>query len=485
MDNNEEDAKSQSEKLPSEALGIPDIPVDAYYDAERKEYLYQNERGVWRSFSEGQFKKRLKSLGFSTGIPKDESGKPLQPLSDADEALLWLQDHRDIDYHGKLCGRSVGFYEENGLRFLVTDSPVFIEPIPGAWPILEAVLHGLLCSGETSHRRTQWHTFLGWLQTSVVALRSGEIQQAQALALAGPTNCGKSLLQFLITHFLGGRAAKAAHFMNGRTDFNGELFEAEHLMLEDEFMSTRISDRLKLGAAIKNLTVSTQTASCHRKHRHPVNLPGWWRVTITLNDDPEALLVLPPLDDHIEDKIILLRASRFDLPMPTGTSEERRKFQDTLLGEIPAFLHFLLHDYELPKPYRDPKRYVVETWHHPEMRRAVEQLSPESELLALIDRSILSVASEDSWRGTAEELREELISDSETRREAERLLGNWPHACGTYLGRLAKKQPDRVQRVRTNRKREWIILRADSDDESEETVEIPKPPVTPSPAFAV
>jgi len=96
-------------------------------------------------------------------------------------------------------------------------------------------------------------------------------------------------------------------------------------------VATRITDRLRLGVAIKGMTVSTSLVSCQRKHRHPVNLPAWWRVTITLNDEPEALLVLPPLDEHIADKIILLRASRFTLPMPTDTTELRGKFWQTLV----------------------------------------------------------------------------------------------------------------------------------------------------------
>ncbi len=468
MQDTQNNDESQTERLPSEVFGVSETAIDAYYDAERKEYLYCNKRGVWRSYSEGQFKKRLKQEGFSTGIPKDESGKPLKALSDADEVLLHLQDHRDIDYHGRLCGRKAGFYDENGLRFLVTDGPNLIEPMLGKWPTIKAVITGLLRDSEQTHGDAQWHTLLGWIQTSVKALREESIQQAQALAIAGPTNCGKSLLQQFITHLLGGRAAKAAHFMNGRTDFNGELFEAEHLMLEDEFMSTRIGDRLKLGAAIKNLTVSTQTASCHRKHRHPVNLPAWWRVTITLNDDPEALLVLPPLDDHIEDKIIILRASRFDLPMSTKTTEERCRFWDALISEIPAFLHWLLNHYELPESYRDPKRYVVQTWHHPEMRKALEQLSPESELLDLVDRVVFDSGTEE-WRGTASELLEELCSDARTRWEAERLLGSWPRACSTYLSRLEKKPDARVGRVRTNEKREWILRASSSENEIRET----------------
>ncbi|MFZ4764340.1 MAG: hypothetical protein ACOYMN_05255 [Roseimicrobium sp.] len=444
----------------SRAAGTP--PVEAYYDAQNKEYLHRNGRGVWRSYSEAQFKRILKSGGISGRIPKDEHGVPMASLSDVDCALLTLQDRHDVDYHGSLCGRSAGFYEENGIRFLVTNSPQFIEPVFGEWSILEAFLSGLIRDNDGEHGEAQWNTFHGWMQTAVKALRAGKIQQAQALALAGPPNCGKSLAQQIVTHILGGRAAKAAHFMNGRTDFNGELFEAEHLVLEDEFMSTRINDRLRLGAAIKGMTVSTSLVSCQRKHRHPVNLPAWWRVTITLNDEPEALLVLPPLDEHIADKIILLRASPFKLPMPTTTTDLREKFWQALVADIPAYVHWLLHEFKIPAAYSDPKRYVVATWHHPEMKSELESLSPEAELLNLIDRTLWGIARTE-WEGTADELRAALLEDDRTRRDAERLIGGWAQACGTYLGRLSKKHPARVQPARTMHSRKWIIRREGED----------------------
>ena len=81
------------------------------------------------------------------------------------------------------------------------------------------------------------------------------------------------------------------------------------------------------------------TGITHRPYR---------RLTITLNAEPEALLVLPPLDEHLADKILLLRSSRFPLPMPTVTKDERREFWRRLIAELPSFLHFLLHDTNRP-----------------------------------------------------------------------------------------------------------------------------------------
>lgn len=431
----------------------PEVPlladVDAYYDAPTKEYYLRNTRGVWLPLNEGQFKRHLRSAGFTTK-PKDG-----ELVSQADNVILQTQNHRDIQYAGRLCGRKMGFYDEGGTRFLVTSGFELPKPTRGQWRMINAVVDGLLKSSEGEHGDTQIAVFHGWIQTALVALAAERIQSAQALALAGPAGSGKSLLQALITEILGGRAAKAARYMQGATPFNGDLFEAEHLVLEDEFMSTKISDRQRLAAAIKNATVSSRLQSCHRKNRQAVTLPAWWRVSITLNDDAEAMMVLPPLDEHVQDKIILLRGSRFDFPMPMSTSAEQEAAWEQLKAEVPAYSHWLLNDFQIPAALADPRRYVVRTWHHPALRTQLESLSPESTLLDMIDEAIFPKEGP-AWRGTAAELQRLLLADYRTEPQARRLL-DWPNACGTYLGRLAHKQPDRVEESRTATRRDFII----------------------------
>lgn len=423
--------------------------LNCYYDAQSRDYMIPNASGFWITQSESQLRKRMTKAGFRSNSPKGSG------LSEVDRALIWIQDFRSVTYCGGLAGCREGYYEFNAGRILVTNSPRLIEPVPGEFPIIDAFFSGLLRDGEPEHGETQWNVYMGWLQTAVRALRLGKIQQAQAVAFAGPRDCGKSLAQLLITELLGGRCAKAASFMLGRTDFNGELFEAEHLMLEDEFMSTSIKDRLRLAASLKTMTVSTKVAHCHRKHRQGINLPVWWRVTISVNDEPEALLVLPPLDDHVADKIILLRASRFDMPMPTGTTEEKDAFWQAMVAELPAFIDWLLNVYEIPGELNDSRRFVVKTWHHPAVREALECLAPEVELLELVDRAEVCRAGE--WKGTAAELETILTDCTTTRHSALRLL-HWRGACGTYLSRLAEKFPNRVEAARTNSQRAWCIF---------------------------
>ena len=450
---------------PAPAAPSPEAMPEIYYDVHRKEFLIQNSTGRWAARTEAQFKRYLRKLGFSTDIPK---GKHVSPV---EEIMEQIQDERDVVYAGPLAGWRAGFYIDHGVRFLVTEeantgagtrnaenadngSPG-ISALSAPSSTLDAVLRGLLAGPNEPHGQRQLDTLYSWLKTALEALEENTIRPGQALAIAGPRDCGKSLLQNLITHLLGGRAAKAARYMMGRTEFNADLFEAEHLMLEDEFMSTRTADRLALGAAIKNVTVN-ELQSCHPKHKKAINLRPFWRLSISLNHDPEALMVLPPLDDHIADKIIILRASRFDLPMDTGTLETRAQFWQTLQDELPAFRHFLRH-LRVPSELAD-RRFGVKTFQHPELVRDLEMLSPEIHLLELIDAAKPWEGCEKGyWRGTQDELKRLLLDHSEVGREAGKLLSGWHNQCGAYLGRLAGKKAGRIRCARTKRKREWLI----------------------------
>jgi hypothetical protein len=294
---------------------------------------------------------------------------------------------------------------------------------------------------------------MGWLKVGYEALSRWSLRHGQALAIAGPRDCGKSLLQNIITEILGGRSAKPYRYMCGATDFNGDLFGAEHLMIEDEVAFTDIRARRAFGSRIKDFTVNT-VQSCHGKNRPAVSLKPFWRLSITLNDEPENLLILPPIDESLEDKIILLKAYKRPLPMETSTLEGQRRFMAALLAEVPAFLNLLVN-YRIPERLKS-ERFGVTHFHHPELLASLSEMAPEMRLLAVIDAHLSDAdRPAGSWMGTATEL-ERMLYESKGAHEARRLL-DWNNATGTYLGRLAKKLPHRIKQERTKHSRIWFI----------------------------
>jgi hypothetical protein len=415
-----------------------------YFDAGRNSYWIRNDHGAWISLNETQFKRILRRQGVS---PKTFENAYVSPL---DLRLIEIQQKADVHYAGSLAGYSTGVYKIGERRVLVTDSPRIIEPRLGECLTIKTVIDGLL---KDPHR-DQRPYFFGWLKISYETLRAEDRRPGQALVLAGEHDCGKSLLQNLITVMLGGRSARPHQFMSGLTPFNSDLFEAEHLMIEDEQASTDIRARRNFGAQLKNITVN-EWQRCHAKYRVPISLTPFWRLSITVNDEPENLMVLPPIDDSIEDKLTILRASRFPMPMPTATLEQRRAFWQRLVDELPAFLAFLLR-WEIPAGLVS-ERFGITHFHHPDILQAIDNLAPEYRLLRLLDDELFQSDAPGVWEGSAELLERQLSADSSGCRNEARKLFTYNTACGVYLGRLAKRHPDRFSKKCTSRGNQWTI----------------------------
>ena len=275
----------------------------------------------------------------------------------------------------------------------------------------------------------------------------------QALALCGPHNCGKSLIQQIITVILGDRSAKPYDYMVDSTNFNSEMFKAEHLCIEDEAASTDIRARRAFGAQIKQIT-ACDTQRCHKKHCEAITLSPFWRLSISINDEPENLMVLPPIDDSIEDKLIILRSTSFPMPMPSETSEERAAFWAQLVAEVPAFLDYLVN-WKIPQKLRS-QRYGITHWHHPDLLSEIDSFAPEYRLFTIIDKVLFGEELSTTWAGSAEDLQVKLTTNNDYAYDARKLL-SWSNAAGTYLARLAKKHPDRFSSVRTRKSRIWTI----------------------------
>jgi hypothetical protein len=440
-------AQLSKERAEAESEIVP-TAVEAFYDIARKEYLMRNAAGRWHALDQAGFKLRLRENGYATGKPQDGLVSP------AENEMLRIQDQFDVQYAGPLSGRDAGFYEENGLRILVTSDPNIMNADARDWRLVEKIFRNALADTTEPWAKEQWTVFHGWLKAARQALLAGRFQPGQALALAGEVESGKSLIQDIITECLGGRSAKAAMFLQGRTDFNSELFAAEHLMLEDESASVSHQARSALGAQIKAIAVN-KIHPCHGKRRDIVNLCPWWRLSISLNNEPERMMILPRLGEDVSDKIILLRVTRHPMPMPTATAEEKELFRQVISQQLPGYLSWLENEFKIPNEWVS-QRFGIREFHHPELIESLDELSPASTLLELINQLKPWGLANSEWEGTATQLRQLLLENERTRRDAERLL-NWTNACGQYLGELAKTKPARVEQARTKETRNWRI----------------------------
>jgi hypothetical protein len=263
----------------------------------------------------------------------------------------------------------------------------------------------------------------------------------------------------LLAHVLGGtEPGQAYRFISGETAFNADLCSSHLLVVDDEISSTDMRTRRATGQRIKALAV-TNTHRIEPKGFDAVTLRPHWRAVLCSNDEPESLQIMPPVDDGLRDKLLLLRCQRAEMPMPSASPDERARFMAALKADIPGFLDFM-RGAEFVNGFGD-SRQAVTGWQDAELLESLQSLDAERQLLDLVD--MLQPWSEitGEWVGTAAELEAELLRvGSPTARKAERLL-SWPTACGRYLERLTHCHPERVSRTGPVRSYQWKIKAPD------------------------
>jgi hypothetical protein len=401
--------------------------ASGYYESASGQYYVQNARGEWIRFTESSLKRLMERTIYSN-LTKEE-----RPDSLIADHLVALQTRLDIALATPMAGYKAGVHHIAGERILVTKSARPVRPRKGEWQTLRSFLETLLPD------QTQY--LYGWLKSAFKTLREPPpFRPGQLFAIAGPSGCGKSLLQNIITELFGGRSAKPYAFMTGQTNFNSELFYAEHLMIEDQAASTNIADRLKFGANIKNMLVN-ETQTLYRKGRESLTATPFWRATLSVNDEPEALIVLPPINADLQDKIILTKATTAKYPFDSEDIKARRAWRERITHELSAFVSFLA-GWRIPDGLKD-QRYGICAYQHPELLEHLAELAPQADVLDLID-ALKPWAPDEKWIDvTAVDLRERLLEKDKHGR-VNQILRNarW---TGVYLSRLAKDRSDRVE----------------------------------------
>lgn len=425
---------------------IPEPPFEIVYDAGRPAWWMRDAAGEYVLTPESGARRRLRQLGFSGVV---EAGKILSPL---DAESVRLQREGSVAFAGPVAGHVVGVRELAGRRVLVTNS---VEPLAADPSGTCNTLNGIFVQMLGNEQFTR---FCLWAHYARRRLLRREWHPLPALALVGEAAAGKSYLQSIITRLLGGRVGKPAQFMQGTTNFNGELFGAEHLAFEDESARCDSVSRRSLGEKIKEM-LFCKTVHCHSKNRPGVSLEPIWALTLSINSNPEHLKVLPTLDQSLTDKILMLRCEAHPRPVPPG-EDETEWLTRTAQVECPAFAATLDGmDLSTVAPEMLAPRTKVAGWQHPDLLRELQDMAPEAQLLRLVDDILFATSAASSWTGSADELSRRL-RESRYGNEAGKLL-SWPTACGVYLGRLESRHPNRVILRRTATARSWTIHPSD------------------------
>jgi hypothetical protein len=404
-------------------------------------------------------------------------------LSEAERVLLYTMEHRRLSAAVRaIPGYSAGMYQIQGERFLVRTSPQLVEFKPGEWPTVRALIEGKLdLLDDEGHGITQAVYFHAWMKKSIEALYlggPGNFQSGPCLVFAGAGDVGKSRIQHqIITPMLGGRSADPSAYLFGKSDFNSEIFAAEHVMMEEiEQTSSKHSDRVLFGERVKKL-VSSDRQRMHAKREDALMVEPFFRMTISLNNDPDKLRLLFLLTPDMRDKVMLFLVSNAPLPMPAITLEERKAFRDKVTSELPAYGHWLMNEFEIPENLKKG-RWGIACWHHPQLAMELFDDTPAAELLQIIDAAEFWSGGDEAeryklwelkshgtlgetWEGSAIELEKLLVGEgswvSSVARDAKKVAMH--NKIDRLLSRLREDQGERVVQHRTRIERRWIVTK--------------------------
>jgi hypothetical protein len=386
-------------------------------------FLIQEENGEFHYYNEAGARTKLRGLDYSDA--RDQGS-----TSPVDRAINRIREKYRVDYYATTSsGRRAGISTYKGNRILVARGWEQIAYVKGEFPTISRLITGML--GEEAIYANCW------LHLAVTPLYDNIVNTAQALVLVGGVNTGKTaFLNLVVTPLLGGRMAKPYAFMRGKTTFNEELFECEHLKIDDEAPALDHETQMTVSAQLKQLTADG-TQRCHGKGKKALTLEPFWRITAAINDSPEYLSQLSITDETLNDKLVILKT----LPGATVSLVEelggKKAFEAKIREELPHYLRWLLEEFEVPAELK-ATRYGLKPYRNAEIVKAAEAATHQMTLLNYL---------EELWPG-------EILEDISSTRLATMLsieatprglVPNHVNTLGKYLSTLARIASDRVK----------------------------------------
>ncbi|MFC7335754.1 primase-helicase family protein [Haloferula chungangensis] len=361
-----------------------------------------------------------------------------------------------VDWSGSIAGHKRGIVRKNGLSLLVTSEPTLPEPAPGAFPTISGIIRDAFPENEARI------IFSGWLAGAIRAVRYGIHQAAPLLVMAGTVNTGKSLLAWITAQLLGGRVGHPFTAWSGTLPWNDDLVGAELLLIDDSVGTTDIRKRKEFGARFKEAIYGGEV-QVNRRNVSAISLRPVWRVMVCCNDTPESLAIIPPIDDDLDDKVILLRVNKITVPPGTSTPEGKLSFQKEIRAELPAFTAWL-EGMTIPDALAD-SRAGVRAWRDAELEEALGNIAEESRLEDLLrialDRGAFNLSPGESREVPACDIEATLCdADSPVRSQANSLLSKHYSISGKLLGKLARQGSEIIQKSKAKTAiQRWIVSR--------------------------
>lgn len=457
-----EEAKEES----TPPLGIsPDWPKEVQdaarnmFDHLRANYVFSRDKSdYWRRTKDNTFartpqedlKRHLRKEGFPVMaqlVPGQIGSARL-----FDEAIVFLQDHSFVTTVFNLSGHRPGILRtREGKGVLIPDGMRPMKSSPGDCGETLHFLFDLL--GES-----QLPYFLAWMKSAVEDYSSGNPdgwRSSHMLGLVGPAGCGKSMLQNLISEWIGGGEADPYDMLIGsdRGRFTQDLANAAHWRMEDKAPIHKISQRMHYSENVKHHCV-TRVLDVHAKGRDKIHLPTFRRITISCNEESDAQTNLPFLTEGIRDKLIILQCSKVE----TLTADYHANIT-RFRNEMSAFRHYLLKEHVVSQELKQGgERMGFREYINPDIEQAMKDANPVKRFEELFDLIFFPPGRDEAGpiRKTAAQIQQQMTSHEQYGRLAQQILPS-SNACGSFIRTLKQEKPQRFRMTNPKGITHWTI----------------------------
>lgn len=265
---------------------------------------------------------------------------------------------------------------------------------------------------------------------------------SQTLAIAGAPGTGKThiLLDIIFVGLLGAYTNMPTAWLTGESRFNDWALKSNIWVADDGVSLHSLIKRKDAATILKNAGYSSKlTIEC--KNKAVINMPYPCERIFVVNLQEYALRALPAYEEN-QDKYLFLHNCG-----PSGLMEEwggdYDRMRQELTAAMPAFAHFLLHEYQLPEwTVRDTFRHTVADWGYmsPHVLAALAEQDEAGMFMGSLRKAYMRIR-HNSYRidskFTLEEIRELLdlqgnISPSKINQLMKSCMERWPHLIQTH-----------------------------------------------------
>lgn len=422
FDSTKIDANFPVEVLESLGASTKDLLTEKNFDEEllynqgSKAFYHKNAQGEYFADTMQGYRLSMKEEGVD--------------VATANTRMHNAKMHNSFKESLEVAGWRRGIKQYEGQRYFVPVGYRPPSPQRGDWSITKEIVENLFGQEQLRYLYSQMQEF-------AIALIKGIHSQFAAIAICGEASSGKTLfVDHIFATVVNARKAQGETVIKGNTDFNSDLIGAEIITLDDVKGSFGKEAKAIVTAEIKK-QVATSSKMIHAKGKDKLPVEPTQILIMSLNLDDEDLAILPNVGgDGKEDKFSVYRVNKHKLPMPTNTVERRQALKRKLKEESPAFLHFLLYEWETPEDVRSD-RFI--TYHSPDIyERLLDDETKGGGFVEIVNHALWVGNDKTEVEGTANEIAAMVIAGVEHDKGWQKIAHGYTHNAQTFARNLSK-----------------------------------------------